>query len=144
MSILLSSVSSCLRLVCLSAQQFLIYFQAGDPSWFSPFSGFWTRFSEKPWGNMAKSGLFLWAVRWRERLATLCSPLTHRASVEPERNLRLRASWPPFLKETVDLLRKPGTRGFLCSLSVSSRPYHAPSVIIYIHTFLFPLDWKVL
>lgn len=81
MSLLLSSVSSFLRLPCLSdnavfeAQQFLIYFQTGDPSWSSPFSGLWTRFSGKPWGNMVKSGLFLWATRWRERLETLCSPL---------------------------------------------------------------------
>lgn len=75
---------------------------------------------------------------------TLRPPLTHRASVEHGRNLRLRASWPPFQKETVALFRKPGTRGSLCSLSLSSRLYQAPSVMIYIHIFLFPLDWKIL
>lgn len=75
---------------------------------------------------------------------TLRPPLTHRASVEHEWNLRLRASWPPFQKETVALFRKPGTGGSLCSLSLSSRLYQAPSVMIYIHIFLFPLDWKIL
>lgn len=36
------------------------------------FSGFQTRFSGILWGNMAKSGLLLQAIRWRESLETLC------------------------------------------------------------------------
>lgn len=76
------------------AQQCLIYFQAGGTSRPSPFSGFEWGFQKKLWGNMAKSGLFLWAIRWRERLGHFVPPLTHRGSAELEKSLRWRASGP--------------------------------------------------
>lgn len=151
MSIFLSSVSFFLRCLCLSDHsvlelwQFLIYFQAGGPSWSSPFSGFWTRFSGKLWRNLAKSGFFLWAIGWRERIETLCSPsLTPRAHRAWNESVRRHVPGPPIQRGgALGLLRKPGTRGSICSSSEFL--LHAlPSEILCTHTSLFPLGWRVL
>ena len=130
------------RFLCLSANsvlealQFPIYFQAGDP--------FWSRLGDlnqalgKP-GNTVKPGLHL----WRGRHETLHHhppprPLTHGESArllcQALNSRRERCVSAGNWKLEFPL-------SFIC---LSSRPRHAPSVMMYIHTLLFPLDGKFL
>lgn len=128
------TVSFLLRLLCLSDQSvpaswpFLVMFKLRIPLGLAPSWGFEPG-SQENWEGPRPS------LAWVSRPWGGGEDETPFPRVWSVRSVRQPASLQTGSRSSGSL---PS------SLSLSSRPFLVPSVIIYLHTFLFPLDCKVL